>query len=268
MTIESTTDVAHIGAAVDPRAGELAIHVSNLSINFATYAYRSKRRGPFTREKVRVSAIKNVSFSVRRGETIGLVGRNGAGKSTLLRALAGTCAASEGSIMVSEQPQLLGVKAAMMNRLSGRQNIELGLLSLGFTGDRVVELSAQVEEFTELGHALNRPMKTYSSGMRARLAFGVATVVQPGILLLDEALSVGDIHFKRRSIRRIRAIRENAGVIMIASHNTNEIRRTCDRAIWLEQGEMVAHGDPTEIIEQYRDTLGENEGEDDDEELG
>ena len=238
-----------------PSAGELAVVVENLSISYKTYSHKRSRRGRSRRKIVQVNAVRDISFSVRRGETIGLVGRNGAGKSTLLRAICGTCAPSAGRILVSEQPQLLGVKAAMMAKLTGRQNIELGLLSLGFTGARVDELAEQVEEFTELGPALDRPMKTYSSGMRSRLAFGVATVVQPGILLLDEALSVGDIHFKRRSIRRLRAIRENAGAIIIASHNTNEIRRTCDRALWLDSGELVAEGPPEEIIDRYQETM-------------
>ena len=236
----------------------IAIQVSNVSISFTTHSNREKRRGLSRRERIQVNAITDVSFTVYQGEAIGLVGRNGAGKSTLLRAIAGTSATTKGQILVSEPPQLLGVKAAMMNKLSGRSNIELGLLSLGFKGDELAELIEQVEEFTELGAALNRPMKTYSSGMRARLAFGVATAAKPGILLLDEALAVGDTYFKRRSFARLRKIRENAGAIMIASHSNGQIRRTCDRAVWLEQGKVVDIGPPPEILEKYEATFGKN----------
>lgn len=228
---------------------DIDIRVRNVSITYTTYAksqsrYRSRYRQPIT-------AIDNVSFDIRRGETVGFVGRNGAGKSTLLKAIAGVCNPSSGEILVREQPQLLGVSAALVARVDGYTNIGLGLLSLGFAKDQVPAMTPAIAEFTDLGPALHRPIKTYSSGMRARLAFAIATSAQPRILLLDEALSVGDLHFKHRSLRRLNEIRRNAGTILLASHNTSEIHRACTRVIWMVDGAIVADGPVDDVLPAF-----------------
>lgn len=225
------------------------VRVENLGITYATIG-RSSRR-PWQRQRQTVEALSGVNLEISSGECVGFVGGNGAGKSTLLRTIAGICAPSTGSVLVREQPWLLGVQAALMPRLTGSQNIDIGLLSLGMSSAEVAELAPKVAEFSDLDEALHRPMKTYSSGMRARLQFSIATVRRPEILLLDEALAVGDLHFKRRSLRRINTIREKASTILIVSHNAQEIQRTCTRVVWMENGAVVQDGDTEEILAAY-----------------
>ena len=199
----------------------------------------------------KIEALTGVTFDLYRGECVGFVGGNGAGKSTLLRTIAGICAPTEGDVLVRDQPWLLGVQASLLPRLTGHQNIVIGLLSLGLTDEEVARFAPDVANFSNLGAALDRPFKTFSSGMRARLKFSIATVKRPSILLLDEALAVGDLNFKRRSIRRLNTLRDNATTIIVVSHNTQEIRRICDRTIWLDGGKLVRDGSTNEVIDAY-----------------
>ncbi|MGA1438737.1 MAG: ABC transporter ATP-binding protein, partial [Ilumatobacteraceae bacterium] len=145
----------------------------------------------------------------------------------------------------------LGVAAALKPQLSGYRNVYLGGLAIGLGRDEIDERIHEVVEFSGLGDSMSRPLKTYSSGMRARLAFSIATLRTPEILLLDEALAVGDRSFRDRSIAKINQIRENANSIVLVTHNLNEIRETCDRAVWLDDGALVADGPVEDVLTEY-----------------
>ena len=198
-----------------------------------------------------VHALKGVSFVAYENESIGIIGSNGSGKSTLLRAITGLTPASSGSVYASSRPNLLGVGAALIPALSGNANITLGCLALGFSHDEIEELRPKIIEFAELQDFIDFPMKTYSSGMSARLKFAIASSKQHEILIVDEALAVGDARFRKRSEARIREIRENAGTIFLVSHSMKSIRDTCNRAIWIEKGVQKMDGTADEVVKAY-----------------
>lgn len=204
-----------------------------------------------------VHAVKGVSFVAYRGEAIGLIGSNGSGKSTLLRAIAGLLPVeSGGGIYAAGQPSLLGVNAALMNDISGERNVELGCLAMGMTPAEVKARTADIVEFSginERGDFSSLPMKTYSSGMAARLRFSIAAAKKHDVLLIDEALATGDAKFRRRSEARVRELREEAGTVFLVSHSEQSIRDTCERAIWLESGVIRADGPTEEILAMYEE---------------
>jgi teichoic acid transport system ATP-binding protein len=208
-------------------------------------------RGFKGRRSVDVHAVQDVSFEVRIGEAVGVVGSNGSGKSTLLRAIAGVQSLASGSIKVRGEVGLLGVGAALKPSLSGYRNVVLGGLAMGLSLQQIGDQMDSIVEFAGLGEAMARPMNTYSSGMRARLAFSISTLRVPDILLIDEALAVGDKDFRTKSLDRLEEIREEAGTILMVTHNLNEIRQSCTRALWLEQGVLMADGDVEAVLTQY-----------------
>lgn len=198
-----------------------------------------------------VHAVRGVSLTLRRGESLGIIGSNGSGKSTLLTGIAGLIDLDEGEILASSRPQLLGVGAVLNRKLSGRRNIELGCLALGVASGEIDRTIEEICAFTGLADSIDLPLRTYSSGMRARLAFAVATAVRPEILLIDEALAVGDRRFRTRAAERLDEICQAAGAVIVVSHNQNEISQMCTRVMWLEGGQVVADGEPDDILERY-----------------
>lgn len=204
-----------------------------------------------------IKAVRGVDLVAHQGESIGLIGHNGSGKSTLMQAVAGLLPVTEGAVYASSQPSLLGVSAALQPNASGRRNIVLGGLALGMTRAEIDERMDEVIRFTGLADSIDLPLRTYSSGMRARLHFAIATSVEPEILLIDEALSVGDESFRRRSGRRIKELRRRAGTIFLVSHSMESIIDTCSRCIWLDHGELRADGHPKEVVAQYRASIEE-----------
>jgi teichoic acid transport system ATP-binding protein len=208
-------------------------------------------RGFRGRKKREIKAVRDVSFRVRAGESIGMVGGNGAGKSTLLAGIAGLLPITKGAVYARSRPTLLGVAAALQPALSGRRNIYLGGLALGLSRAEIDAQANEIIEFSGLQDFIDLPMRAYSSGMRARLQFSIASAVAPDILLIDEALAVGDRQFKRRSAKRIDDIRENAGTIFLVSHNLNEIRRSCTRALWIDHGQLIMDGEANEVVDAY-----------------
>ncbi len=170
-----------------------------------------------------------------------------------MRAIAGLLPVNEGAVYARATPMLLGVGAVLNKNLSGRRNIMLGGLALGLTKQQVLRRQKRIIKFAGIGHAIDWPMKTYSSGMSARLQFAISAAVKPEILVIDEALSVGDREFKRKSARRIRKLRESAGTVFIVSHSMNQIRQSCTRAFWLHDGQIVLDGDPDEVVNAYND---------------
>lgn len=212
------------------------------------------RRGRSRTGLREVRALRGVSFTAYRGDAIGLVGRNGSGKSTLLRVISGVLPATHGAVYTSAQPALLGVNAALMDALTGEQNIVLGCLAMGMTPAEVDRRFDSIVEFSGLGDFINLPMTAYSSGMSARLKFAIAASVTHEILLIDEALATGDADFRKRSEDRIRELREQAGTVFLVSHALDVVRETCNRTIWLEMGEVVEDG-PTETVLEHYETF-------------
>ncbi|WP_068270072.1 ATP-binding cassette domain-containing protein [Janibacter melonis] len=202
-----------------------------------------------------VHAVRDVSFVAHHGESIGIIGRNGSGKSTLLRAVAGLIPPTHGQLWVAGEPSLLGVNAVLMSQLSGERNIYIGGQALGLSRSEVRDRFDSVVEFSGIGDAVYRPMRTYSSGMGARLRFAISTSAAPDVLMIDEALATGDAHFRERSTERIRQIREEAGTVFLVSHSNGSIRAICDRVLWMDEGRLVMDGPTEEVLGAYEDTL-------------
>jgi teichoic acid transport system ATP-binding protein len=206
-----------------------------------------------------VHAVKGVSFVAYRGEAIGIIGSNGSGKSTLLRAIAGLMPIERGGhLYAAGQPSLLGVNAALMNDLSGERNVVLGLLAMGMSPAEAKSRVKDIIDFSginERGDFGSLPMKTYSSGMGARLRFAIAAAKKHDVLLIDEALATGDARFRRRSEQRVRELREEAGTVFLVSHSEQSIRDTCERVIWLESGVLRADGPTDDVMRQYEEYM-------------
>ena len=201
-----------------------------------------------------VHAVKGVSFVAYRGEAIGLIGSNGSGKSTLLRAIAGLLPCERGHIYAAGQPSLLGVNAALMNDLPGERNVVLGCLAMGMSPAEVKAKTADIIAFSginERGDFSSLPMRTYSSGMAARLRFSIAAAKKHDVLLIDEALATGDAKFRRRSEQRVRDLRKEAGTVFLVSHSEQSIRDTCERVVWLESGLIRADGPTADVLKEY-----------------
>jgi len=224
------------------------------------YSIRSGR--PLLRDLLRgnrpavttVDAVRGVTLDVAVGECVGIVGPNGSGKTTLLQAMTGVLPLSSGALRVRSLPTFLGVKAALRPRMTGRANIRIGLLAQGLRRHEVEARLDDVIQFTDLGPSIDLPMETYSSGMRARLHFAIATALTPEILLVDEALAVGDRAFREKSARRLEEHRSAAGTVLLVSHNLSEIQRSCERVVWLDQGRMVLDGPTDEVLGAYEES--------------
>ena len=199
-----------------------------------------------------VHALKGISFVAYENESIGIIGSNGSGKSTLLRAITGLTPPADGSVYARSRPSLLGVGAALIPDLSGDKNITLGGLALGYNREQVEQMREEITKFAELEEFIDLPMRTYSSGMAARLKFAIAASKEHDILIVDEALAVGDAKFRKRSEAKIREIRENAGTVFLVSHSMNSIKETCNRCIWIEKGVQKMDGDPDTVIKAYQ----------------
>ncbi|WP_247042188.1 ABC transporter ATP-binding protein [Arthrobacter rhizosphaerae] len=202
---------------------------------------------------VTVSALKEISLVVERGESVGIIGRNGSGKSTMMKLISGQVAPTQGGVYASSTPILLGVNAALVPELSGDQNVVLGCLAMGMDMDQIDAQFESIVELSGLDSAIYLPMKSYSSGMASRLRFAIAAAVNPEILLVDEALNTGDAQFSNRSKARMDELRAQAGCVFIVSHSLDTIRDMCSRVIWLDKGELIMDGTPEETTQLYQD---------------
>lgn len=236
----------------------LALRCDSVSVRYRPYLdQRPTLRRSLGRLRHRstelVEALKNVSFEVSRGEALGVIGSNGAGKTTLLQVLAETLVPDEGKVdYFGATSSLLALGVGFDPELSGRRNVYLGGLAAGMTTDHIDEVYDDIVAFAELGDAMERAIKTYSSGMRSRLAFSLAMHQQPDIMLLDEVLSVGDEAFQQKSRRELERMIDRAGTIILVSHSLIQVREFCSRAIWLDKGEIRADGPVNEVIDAYR----------------
>jgi len=196
--------------------------------------------------------LNNISLTINRGEIVGIIGKNGSGKSTLLRTIAGIYKPDKGWIGIDGQISLLaGVGVGMNKELTGRENIHLYGSMLGNNRETMEGLVDDIIQFSELQNFIDQPLRTYSSGMKARLAISVATAVKPDILLIDEVLGVGDPGFKKRSQKRIREMMDDSNTVVIVSHSFSLLKEICDRILMMEDGEMSLIGSPDDVIEAY-----------------
>ncbi|MFC4487304.1 ABC transporter ATP-binding protein [Tepidiphilus baoligensis] len=207
-----------------------------------------------------VWVLRHISFDIRPGEAIGIIGQNGAGKSTLLKIITGTLQPTEGRIQVNGRiAAILELGMGFNPELTGRQNVRHAAGLMGFSREQIEVAMPQIEAFAEIGDYFDEPMRIYSSGMQMRVAFAVATAWRPEILIVDEALSVGDVYFQHKSFDRIRAFREQGTTLLIVSHDRSAIQSLCDRAILLEHGHVIKDGDPEEVFDFYNALIAEKE---------
>jgi ABC-type polysaccharide/polyol phosphate transport system ATPase subunit len=242
---------------------DLTIRVEDVSVTYRTSFERAPtlkstmlRLGRRERVVREIEALKDVSFEIGHGTVLGIVGANGAGKSTLVRTVAGILPPTEGRVEVHGRVStLLALGVGFNKDLSGRENVVLGGLAAGLSRDQLAAKFDDIVAFAELGEFMDLPMRTYSSGMYGRLAFSVAVNMDPDILLIDEALSVGDARFRRKSFEKMRELCGQARTIVIVSHALGSISELCDQAIWMHLGEMRMWGEPDAVIDAYTQFL-------------
>ncbi|MEJ5339287.1 MAG: polysaccharide ABC transporter ATP-binding protein [Aquificaceae bacterium] len=203
-------------------------------------------------------ALNNVSLKLKKGEVLGIIGENGAGKSTLLSILAGVLPPTRGIVRVNGKiAAILELGAGFHPDLSGYDNVFMYAKLIGMSGSEIKKKMDFIEDFSELRGFLDKPIKTYSTGMVVRLAFSTVLAVEPSIFIVDEALAVGDIHFQYKSFNALREYREKGGAIIFTSHSSYQVTNICDRVIWLRHGEVVMEGDPLHVVKEYEDYMRE-----------
>ncbi|MDQ0352779.1 teichoic acid transport system ATP-binding protein [Alkalibacillus filiformis] len=200
-------------------------------------------------------ALQNVSFDVEHGDIVGFVGVNGSGKSTLANIVAGVIPQTEGEVKLDGQASLIAVNAGLDKKLTGRENIELKLLMLGFNKTEIASMEEDIIEFSELGKFIDQPVKSYSSGMKSRLGFSISINIDPDILLIDEALSVGDKTFAQKSLDKMKEFKESGKTMFFVSHSIGQMKEFCEKILWLEFGEVKMYGDVNEVLPQYEEFL-------------
>lgn len=203
-----------------------------------------------------IDALKEINFTLQSGDRLGLIGQNGAGKSTLLKVLAGIYPPTIGEIEVQGNiSPLLGISVGMNSQATGYENIKFRCLLHGFDKKKIQNIIKDVEEFTELGHFLSMPVKTYSSGMNVRLSFGLATAITPDILIVDEVVGVGDARFIDKAKSRLTSLIESSNILVVASHSDEIIKKFCNKILWLEHGSIVkfSHHHVESVLTEYKE---------------
>ncbi len=246
-------------AVIEGDLSPYAVRVEDLSVTYRTTFERKPtlkqailRFGRGERAVREVHALKHVSFDVRTGTSMGIIGSNGAGKSTLMRAMAGILPPTSGNIEVwGKASTLLALGVGFNRSLSGRENIVLGGLAAGLSRQELEDRVDDIARWTELGDFIDMPMNTYSSGMAARVGFSVAVHMQPDILMIDEALSTGDAHFREKANAKMAELRESARAMFLVSHGLGNIAKMCNECIWLDKGRLMKRGTPEEVIDAY-----------------
>ena len=238
---------------------DIAITVKNLDIY-----YKEVKRFSILRNGIggflnaaRFHAVKNVSFEVPKGQIVGICGKNGSGKSTLLRAIAGIFSPDNGTIDLHDNSiSLLSIGVGFQKKLSGYENIFLSGLLLGYSEEQIKEKLDEIIKFSELGDFINKPVNSYSSGMYSKLAFAITAILEADIMLIDEVLSVGDIHFREKSYNKMKElISDENRTVVIVSHSSNTLRTLCSRVIWINDGVMMADGDANEVVNKYEEYM-------------
>lgn len=240
------------------------LEVRNISKSFRDYGSEWRRIASWfgIQSKVQEEHIilENISFNIAPGEAVGIVGQNGAGKSTLLKIITGTLKASQGTVQTKGRVSaILELGMGFHPDLTGRQNAYHSAGLMGFKKEEIDAVIGQIHDFTEIGDYFDQPVRTYSSGMQMRVSFAVATAYRPEILIIDEALSVGDTYFQHKSFGRIREFQAEGTSLLIVSHDRGAIQAVCDRAILLEKGRVIQDGNPEAVMDYYNALIAERE---------
>ncbi|MEW4983469.1 MAG: ABC transporter ATP-binding protein [Cycloclasticus sp.] len=240
------------------------LSVKNVGKAFRSYSSEWKRFARWFGLPVKPTeehwVLRHISFEINSGEAIGIIGQNGAGKSTLLKMITGTLQPTEGEIQINGRiAAILELGMGFNPELTGRQNVFHAAGLMGFSAEQIQQAMPDIEAFAEIGEYFDEPVRTYSSGMQMRVAFAVATAYRPEILIVDEALSVGDTYFQHKSFNRIREFQEQGTTLLIVSHDRGAIQSLCNRAILLENGTVIKDGNPEEVFDFYNALIAEKE---------
>lgn len=234
---------------------DIALEVKNVSIDYKNLMHMSLHQSLLKREVKKadiIRAVDNVSFSVKQGEILGIVGRNGSGKTTLLRSIAGIFQPDEGEIDTKgNRVALMAIGIGFNGNNTGRENILKSGMLLGCPLDYVKEHMEEIIEFSELGEFIDRPVRTYSSGMYSKLSFAVTAILDTDIMLVDEVLSVGDEHFRKKSYKKMEELMLSNRTVLIVSHATDTLKKFCDRILWINDGKFVMLGETEEVLAEY-----------------
>lgn len=264
---ESKLSAGYWSKPAKPMPPSPSIEVSNITVTYPFRGAVTAELGVKSRERMLwdekgrlrgVRAINNVSFSLKRGDRMAIIGENGSGKTTLLQVLAGVLAPETGVLKTCGRvTSLININLGTQAEATGHRNITLRGLAAGYSRREIEEKRAEIAEFSELGEFLHMPIDTYSAGMRMRLTFSIATAFNPEILILDEWLSAGDVSFKAKATRRMREFVSKAGILILASHSRKLILDNCDTAIWMEDGRIRAEGTALEVMNAYEEALAQ-----------
>lgn len=234
---------------------ENAIEVKNLVISYKNIQAYSIKKSLFKMKKSKAEkfvAVDDVSFNVEKGRILGIIGKNGSGKSTMLNALAGIFSPDSGSIEMKGSVSLLSIGVGFQKAMTGRENIMLSGLLLGFTEEFVRSKVDEIIEFAALGKFIDMPVKTYSSGMYSKLAFSITAILETDIMLIDEVLSVGDQKFKKKSYNKMKSLISNRDrTVVIVSHSLSTLEELCDQVMWMHEGKIQKIGEPKEVLAEY-----------------
>ena len=233
-----------------------AIEVKDLVISYQNLKKTSIKKTllHLKRQKPdRFVAVKGISFYVREGEILGIIGKNGSGKSTTLNALAGIFSPDSGSIDLNGHSiSLLSIGVGFIREMTGRENITLSGMLLGFTEEQVKAKEQEIIDFAEIGEFIDMPVRTYSSGMYSKLAFSITSILETDIMLIDEVLSVGDQKFKKKSYEKMKSLISNKDrTVVIVSHSIETLKQLCDTVMWMHEGQIKRIGDPDEVLDEY-----------------
>ena len=239
---------------------EIALEVKDLYITYNSMKTYSVKKNLFRgkkSDKDKIEAVKGVSFSVEKGKILGIVGKNGSGKSTLLKSIAGIFVPDSGTVdLKGHSISLMSIGVGFNNELTGRENIALSGMLLGFKKDTIAKKTDEIIEFSELGKFIDYPVRTYSSGMHSKLAFAITAILETDIMLVDEVLSVGDAKFKKKSFEKMKElISDSERTVVIVSHVTETLEELCDNILWINAGEMVMYGPKEEVLPKYNEFM-------------
>ena len=238
---------------------KVAIEVKDVCINYRILNSVSVQKS-FLRKKVReevFEAVKHVSFEVEEGGILGIIGKNGSGKSTLLKSIAGVFSPNSGIIdLKGHSVSLMALGVGFKDNLTGRENIVLSGMLLGFSEKEIEARAQDIIDFAEIGEFIDRPVRTYSSGMHSKLAFAITAMLETDIMLVDEVLSVGDERFKKKSLAKMKElINDKNRTVVIVSHSIPTLKELCDRVLWIHDGEMKEIGEPAVVLKHYTDFM-------------
>ena len=235
----------------------IALEVNNVVVDYYSIKRRQLKEIFKLNKKEKFRALDNISFKVNKGEVLGIIGQNGSGKSTILKTIANIFEPDSGSInSFGNKVGLLSLGAGFDNNLSGYENIFLSGMLLGYNKKYIKSIINEIIEFSELKEFIYKPVGTYSSGMYSKLSFAIAAFLEKDIILIDEVLSVGDIHFKEKSSNKIKElISDKEKTVIIVSHSISTVKDLCDRIIWLDEGKIMEQGEPKQILKEYKEFM-------------